>query len=124
MSSRWLSEATLKEELGTADALALMEALGGVSFYVPLMERPSDILGRDLSKILSPSGYRLLIALAGGETVNLPNLRRRTGAREARKLLGQGMSARKVADVLRLSQRYVEKLAERERSRPRQLPLC
>ena len=123
MSARWLSEVTLKEELGAHDALALLEALGGMSFYVPLMPRPTDILGRDLSKLLTRSGYRLLVALAGGETVSLPNCRRVSNAGEAKALLRQGLSVRHVADALRLSQRYVEMIAGRERSRPVQLTL-
>jgi len=80
------------------------------------------ILGRDLSKILSPSGYRKLVWLAGGETVSLPNARRISRARVAKDMLRQGLSPRKVADALRLSQRYVEMLVERER-RQRQLRL-
>ena len=120
MSARWLSEVTLRGVLGVPDALALLEALGGMTFYVPLMERKTNILGRDLFQILSPSGYRKLVALAGGENITLPNYRRASGAAEAKRLLEQGLSARKVADALRLSQRYVEKLAERERTRPRQ----
>jgi len=123
MSGRWLAEATLTEELGAPDALALLSALGGMSFYVPLMERPTDILGRDLSQVLSASGYRKLIALAGGETVCLPNVRRGTGANEARKLLRRGLSARQVADTLHLSLRYVEYIAAAERARPLQLSL-
>lgn len=124
MSSRWLSEVLLRDELGIPDAPALLDALGGMSFYVPLMDTPTNILGRDLSKILSPSGYRKLVALAGGETVQLPNARRRSGAgEEAKRLLREGKSVRHVADALRLSQRYVEQIAAAERTRPRQLSL-
>ena len=116
MSARWLSEALLKETLGPADSLALLQALGGLSFYVPKTCGPARILGRDLHKLLSFSGLKKLVELAGGETVQLPNHRRAPASLEVRRLLRLGLSSRQIADAMRLSLRYVESLRKAERS--------
>ena len=123
MAGVWLSEVRLKEALGADDAHALLEALGGMTFYLPTRPQPTNILGRDLSKILSKEGYSKLVRLCGGDRISLPNFRRVSNVSEAKSLLRKGMSIREVADHLRISQRYAEKLSAEVKAQPQQLSL-
>jgi hypothetical protein len=111
VSARWVSEVELRAAVGGGDARALLEEFGGLSIYVPRVPACTNTLGRNLLEILSWPGYVRLTKLCGGETIRLPNLRRRPAALEAHRLLAEGKSARQVADALCISLRYVERLS-------------
>ena len=122
MGAVWLSENSLALMIGAEDARALLEALGGLTVYIPKTPGPTRSFGRNLEDVLSPEGFAALCRHVGGETASLPNARRKAGAKQIRRLLDQGKSHRQIAEDLRVSVRYVERIASRPKP-PAQLSL-
>ena len=122
MGAVWLSETSLCLMIGTEDSRALLEALGGLTVYIPKAPGPTKTFGLNLEDVLSPEGFAALCRHVGGETVSLPNVRRKTGSKQIRRLLDQGKSHRQIAEDLRVSVRYVEMVASRP-APPAQLSL-
>lgn len=119
MSARWIAIDELANVIGTTEARALCRAYGGLARYVPA--KPN--FDHPYVKVIGARAFEELCAYAGGWHLELPNLRRKPAKGRILSMLEQGKSHETIADVCKVSVRYVRYLAAESRPSERQLEL-
>lgn len=113
----WIAEEDLKELIGKEAAATLMFERGGLDIFVP-KEATAE---HPLAKLLGLAAAKSLCDVYASTRIVVPNGKKaRPKNKDARQMLGQGMSVSQVAAKLGLTERYVWELRARERAVPQQ----
>ncbi len=110
MPERWLSEPYLRALIGPQATESLMAAMGGETVYVP--HRPKS--DHPLAGHIGMHAFAALCQACKGEYVALPSSRLGERHHLIRDLLARGCSQRSIARQLKITERYVRKVAGTE----------
>ena len=120
MAGTWVTFGALTDLIGEDRARCFCRNRGGLRTYIPVMATR----GHWLEALIGPVAMTALCAAYGGEVIMTSNMRRGGPLRPSiEKLLKEGKSLRETAKLLDVTERYVEQVASRVRSKMQQKAL-